>query len=60
MFDSGTTPAKIQAVMRRIAFRAYGPNLNTTTRQVRFVVSDGAVGGISKPAFKPVEVVPKS
>ncbi len=43
-FNSSSSPAVVQAVMRNITYENVGDNLTTTPRTIRFIVTDGDGG----------------
>lgn len=54
-FNSGATPAAVQALVRALTFQAFGTNPDTTPRLISVQVTDGD-GGASAVATKVVSV----
>lgn len=56
VFNDGTSRAAIEAVVRRVSFRALGVNPLPGQRTISYVVFDGSSNGTSRPAIKYVQV----
>src|SRR5581483_10071862 len=56
-FNANANATAVQALVRNLAFRLADAEPNTSTRTLRFVVSDGD-GGTSAPATKTLRVAP--